>query len=110
MLPNLFGTFLRSRSRQEQVIEAQLIPVSANHCNGFCRDLLIAHRLIAEFFDRSQVYRAIVAGFLRVPELEVEDDLAIDLLIVSTEGRRCELEDLLGCKAVPDLAQVVAVM
>ncbi|MHC2271877.1 hypothetical protein [Bradyrhizobium diazoefficiens] len=67
------------------MVQAQLVPVTSQDGNGFGDDLLIARRLVAILFDTSEVDGAVVARLLRIAELEIENNLAVDLPFIATE-------------------------
>lgn len=46
-----------------------------------------------KLFNGAQIDGTVVTGLLRIAELEVEDDLAIDFLLVAAEWRGCELRE-----------------
>jgi hypothetical protein len=59
--------------------------------------------LVAEFLNGSQVDRAVLSRLLRISELEVEDDFAVDFFLITSERCGRKLQNSLASKPVPNL-------
>ena len=78
------------------MVEPQRLPVPSERRDRLDGKLSILRRLVTILLYRLQVDRTVVVGFLGVPELKVENDLPIDLLIVPPKGCGGKLDDPLS--------------
>ena len=81
------------------MVESEFASVAPKRNQSGMSDRPVACVLIAIFFNSAQIYGTVIARFLCISKLVIENDFAIDTLVVSSKGSRCKLDDPLVLEA-----------